>query len=44
MHYNEDAFMERLDKLDNSNHRKRFLRRMEHKLHAKEQYSRSNPY
>ena len=44
MHYNEDALYEEFDKWDSKDKRKRFLSRMEHKLHAKEQYSRNNPY
>ncbi len=36
MYYDEDAFMENFDKWDNRERRERFLRRMEHKLNAKE--------
>lgn len=34
--YDEDTFMETFDKWDNRTRRLRFLRRMEHKLNAKE--------
>jgi hypothetical protein len=44
MHYNEDALMESFDKWDDRDRRDKFLKRMEHKLHAKEQYSRNIPY
>ena len=36
MYYNEEALMESFDKWDNRERRQRFLRRMEHKLNAKE--------
>jgi hypothetical protein len=36
MYYDEDALMESFDKWDNRERRQRFLRRMEHKLNAKE--------
>jgi hypothetical protein len=42
MDYNEDAFMENFDKWDDQDRRDRFLKRMEHKLNAKErQYGRN---
>lgn len=37
MRYDEDAMMETFDKWDDRARRQRFLRRMEHKLNAKEQ-------
>lgn len=36
MSYDEDTLMESFDKWDNRERRQRFLRRMGHKLHAKE--------
>ena len=36
MYYDEDTLMESFDKWDNRERRQRFLRRMEHKLNAKE--------
>ncbi len=36
MYYDEDALMESFDKWDSRERRQRFLRRMEHKLNAKE--------
>ncbi len=36
-YYDEDALMESFDRWDNRQRRERFLRRMEHKLNAKEQ-------
>ena len=36
MYYDEDALMESFDKWDNRVKRERFLKRMQHKLHAKE--------
>lgn len=36
MVYDEDMLMESFDKWDNRERRQRFLRRMEHKLNAKE--------
>lgn len=36
MYYDEDALMDDLDRKDNRDYRARFLRRMAHKLHAKE--------
>ena len=36
MYYNEDALMESFDKWDSQQRRQRFLKRMEHKLNAKE--------
>jgi hypothetical protein len=36
MIYDEDALMESFDKWDNRAKRERFLKRMEHKLNAKE--------
>lgn len=44
MHYNEDALMDTFDKWNDRDKRDRFRKRMEHKLHAKEQGSRNNPY
>lgn len=38
MYYNEDEFMESLDKWDDESRRERFRHKMEHKLNAKEQY------
>ena len=39
MHYNEEALMEAFDKWDSRDRRTRFIRRMEHKLNAKEHYT-----
>lgn len=42
--YNEEQLMETFDKWDSRARRERFLKRMEHKLHSKEQrlgYGRS---
>jgi hypothetical protein len=39
MYYDEDTLMENFDKWDNRERRQRFLRRMEHKLNAKEHRS-----
>jgi hypothetical protein len=39
MTYDEEALMENFDKWDNRVKRERFRKRMEHKLHAKEQRS-----
>jgi len=36
VYYDEDMLMESFDKWDNRERRQRFLRRMEHKLNAKE--------
>ncbi len=36
MYYNEEALMATFDRWDNRERRQRFLRRMEHKLRAKE--------
>ena len=36
-YYDEDTLMESFDKWDSRERRQRFLRRMEHKLNAKEQ-------
>lgn len=36
MYYDEEELMETFDKWDNRDKRARFLRRMEHKLNAKE--------
>jgi hypothetical protein len=36
MTYDEDRLMETFDKWDSRDRRKRFIRRMEHKLNAKE--------
>ena len=42
MHYNEESLMESFDKWDDRDRRERFIRRMEHKLNAKEhKFSRS---
>jgi hypothetical protein len=41
MYYDEDSLMESFDKWDNRNKRETFIKRMEHKLNAKEhRYSR----
>lgn len=37
MIYDEDALMDSFDKWDSRVKRERFLKRMEHKLHSKEQ-------
>jgi hypothetical protein len=44
MHYNEEALMEEFDRWKSKDKLDRFRKRMEHKLHAKEQYSRDIPY
>jgi hypothetical protein len=36
MYYDEDALMDSFDKWDSRDKRERFIRRMEHKLYAKE--------
>lgn len=36
-HFNEDALMEQFYKWNSQNRKQRFIRRMEHKLYAKEQ-------
>ena len=36
MDYDGQAFMDGFDRIDEHQRRQRFLRRMEHKLHAKE--------
>lgn len=38
MYYDEDKLMEAFDKWDNHVRRQKFLRRMEHKLNAKERH------
>ncbi len=43
MSYDEEMLMESFDKWDDRDRRERFIRRMEHKLHVKEnRFSRSN--
>lgn len=44
MHYNEEALYEEFDKWRDKEKISRWRNRMEHKLHAKEQYSRNIPY
>jgi hypothetical protein len=39
MYYDEDALMDSLDKWDDRTKRDRFRKRMEHKMHAKENRS-----
>jgi len=43
VYYDEDMLMESFDKWDNRERRQRFLRRMEHKLNAKEYHIAENP-